>query len=155
MTAPISGASICYGSAEARPEKGRARARGYLISPLQPAWPHSQAISAVSLCDSQWGLQYFWSVMQEQAGWAHFFVSAIYLSLLSERPMGDPSAWMRLAPETLLGKRETSPSHCLASALSTLNLDSVFRAADLGQQPRVNVAAANACDRFAVGRQLM
>jgi len=79
------------------------------MSPLQPAWPQSQAISAVSLCDSQWGLQYFWSVMQEQAGWAHFFFSTIYLSLLSELPMGDPSAWMRLAPETLLGRRESSP----------------------------------------------
>jgi hypothetical protein len=40
----------------------------FVISPLQPAWPHSQAISVESLCDSQWVLQYFWSVMQEHAG---------------------------------------------------------------------------------------
>ena len=74
----------------------------YLISPLQPAWPHSQAISAVSLCDSQWVLQYFSSVMQEHAGWAHFFLSAMNLFLLQGRligprdPLGDPSGWMQI-----------------------------------------------------------
>jgi len=47
------------------------------MSPLQPGWPHLQAMSVVSLFVSQWVLQYFLSVMQEQAGWAHFFWSAI------------------------------------------------------------------------------
>jgi len=47
---------------------------GYFArSPLQPGWPHLQAMSAVSLLFSQWVLQYFLSVMQVQAGWAHFF----------------------------------------------------------------------------------
>lgn len=49
----------------------------FAMSPLQPGWPHWHEISAMSLCDSQWVLQYFWSVMQEQAGWAHFFISAM------------------------------------------------------------------------------
>lgn len=53
-----------------------------VISALQPGCPHWQAISEVSLCDSQCVLQNFWSVMQEQAGWAHFFLSAMSLFLL-------------------------------------------------------------------------
>ena len=47
------------------------------ISPLQPEWPHSHAISTVSFRSSQYVLQYFSVVIQVQDGWAHFFVSAI------------------------------------------------------------------------------
>ena len=54
------------------------------MAPLQPGWPHSHAISAVSLWLSQWVLQYFLSVIQEQAGWAHFFRSAIDFYLLGK-----------------------------------------------------------------------
>lgn len=64
------------------------------MSPLQPGWPHSQAISEVSLWFSQWVLQYFLSVIQEQAGCAHFLRSAMSSISLGFH-IGNPSAWMQ------------------------------------------------------------
>src|SRR4051794_14860032 len=86
------------------------------MSPLQPGWPQSQAISAASLCDSQYVLQYFSSVMQVQAGWAHFFLSAIKSFLLQRKPVGhrepvgDPSPWMQTRLKTVAGTPESADS---------------------------------------------
>jgi hypothetical protein len=48
----------------------------------QPSWPQVHMISVLSEMPSQWALQYFClsGAVQLQAGFAHFFVAAMFTS---------------------------------------------------------------------------